>query len=324
METKVTNKIKIRNISPIKRNKEEIHTINQNTVTSNKSTNYATKTKTNLNSMNGTKYNTIAATSLHRTKYPKNINEYKHLMNNFQMNQADLDWTLYLRNYKPNKKFTKFNPGSFNPPTFYEDDFSKYQTRSQMNRTGDPFLLTDNTFKLSHLVKRTIDHGQLNFETTLRSFKIPKGVKVVKHTEEWKAIPNNPISKIEDNFLPPLTEQDQHNLNKIDKFVLRRYVPKYEKGECDNKEIRKKVMIPDKKTTLDKLGEHLSLDRYNQNYDIKNIQGIRHILGRHSNSMAHFEIGLRGGYEETSRTVSNKRRMEKINKKSIMSKLKKE
>ena len=108
METKVTNKIKIRNISPIKRNKEEIHTINQNTVTSNKSTNYATKTKTNLNSMNGTKYNTIAATSLHRTKYPKNINEYKHLMNNFQMNQADLDWTLYLRNYKPNKKFTKF------------------------------------------------------------------------------------------------------------------------------------------------------------------------------------------------------------------------
>ena len=106
--------------------------------------------------------------------------------------------------------------------------------------------------------------------------------------------------------------------------MLRRYVPKYEKGECDNKEIRKKVMIPDKKTTLDKLGEHLSLDRYNQNYDIKNIQGIRHILGRHSNSMAHFEIGLRGGYEETSRTVSNKRRMEKINKKSIMSKLKKE
>ena len=40
--------------------------------------------------------------------------------------------------------------------------------------------------------------------------------------------------------------------------------------------------------------------------------------------MAHFEISLRGGYEETSRTVSNKRRMEKINKKSIMSKLKKE
>ena len=51
METKVSNKIKIRNISPIKRNKEEIHTINQNTVTSNKSTNYATKTKTSKNSV---------------------------------------------------------------------------------------------------------------------------------------------------------------------------------------------------------------------------------------------------------------------------------
>ena len=127
METKISNKIKIRNISPIKRNKEEPNN-NLNTITSNKSTNYDTKAKTNLNSMNGTKNNTIGVTSLHRTQYPKNINEYKHLMNNFQMNQADLDWTLYLRTYKPNNKFlTKFNPGTFNQPTFYEDDFSKYR-----------------------------------------------------------------------------------------------------------------------------------------------------------------------------------------------------
>ena len=46
METKISNKIKIRNISPIKRNKEEPNN-NLNTITSNKSTNYDTKAKTN-------------------------------------------------------------------------------------------------------------------------------------------------------------------------------------------------------------------------------------------------------------------------------------
>ena len=55
------------------------------------------------------------------------------------------------------------------------------------------------------------------------------------------------------------------------------------------------------------------MNKYSQHYDVNNIQGIRHILAGHSNSMSQFEIGLREGYEQTSKTEGNKKRLDKIN-----------
>ena len=56
------------------------------------------------------------------------------------------------------------------------------------------------------------------------------------------------------------------------------------------------------------------MTKYSQKYPEKNIQGIRHILANHSNSMSNFELGLREGYDETTKIHNNKKRAELIAK----------
>lgn len=317
METKVPTSKKIREISPIKRNNDEVHNLNQHTtITSSKSTNFQTiKNKSPQSTSLPSKYNTITQTSQIKTKYPKNINEYKHLMSNFQLSQSDLDWTLYLRTYKPKKsRYVKINPSTINPPTFYEEDFSKYKTKSHLTTMPEPFLNTDNTFKLSHLVKRKLNYSQLNFESTLRDFRVPKGARITKHSQKWKNLAYNPVTTHEDKFLPPIIPNDKENLQRIDKYVLRGYLPTYDEVSCGDRTIRRKKLVPDMKSTLDYFGEHLSMTKYSQKYPEKNIQGIRHILANHSNSMSNFELGLREGYDETTKIHNNKKRAEIIAK----------
>lgn len=98
----------------------------------------------------------------------------------------------------------------------------------------------------------------------------------------------------------------------MDKYVLRKYIPTYDQSYCGTQQIKRKKMILDN-STLDYFGDHLSMNKYSQRYDVNNIQSIRHILSDHSNSMSQFEIGLREGYEQTTKTEGNKKRMNKIN-----------
>ena len=311
METKIPKGKKIREISPIKSSKDYLHSNNKETIDTNKSTNYQSTNRLSNHSLIKTTKNTNLITTNIKPKIPKNINEYKHLMNNFQLSQADLDWTLDLRTYMDSKTH-RMNQTNFNPPSFYETDLNKYKRRSRMG-VSDPFLVKENTFQLSHLVKHRIDCSQLDFESTLRSFKMPTGVKTVKHLATWKSIAYTPKTDRSEYFLPPVIQCDKENLKRMDKYVLRKYIPTYVQSYCGTQQIKRKKMILDNNSTLDYFGDHLSMNKYSQHYDVNNIQSIRHILSDHSNSMSQFEIGLREGYEQTTKTEGNKKRMNKIN-----------
>ncbi len=94
-----------------------------------------TKTTNDTSKSNGKHSINYNPSNTHSTKYikdvvyPKNINEYKHLLTNYMFTQGDLDWTLDLRN---EKKIDKINKEiSLSPPSFYDKDLENFKKKKK-------------------------------------------------------------------------------------------------------------------------------------------------------------------------------------------------
>ena len=257
-----------------------------------------TKTTNDTSKSNGKHSINYNPSNTHSTKYikdvvyPKNINEYKHLLTNYMFTQGDLDWTLDLRNEKKIDKITK--DITLSPPSFYDKDLENFKKKKKII-LNEPFLHFENPFQLNHLVHdncNTINSSQINFESTLRRNKPVKGAKIIKHSETWKNLAYSPISNLS-YFLPPVTSKSKEHIQKINKYIVREYEHVNEKTKYENDNIIRKTVRPNKKFALGWLGEHLEREKYNQKYKTKNVNSIRHILKYHGNALSNFEIGLR-------------------------------
>jgi hypothetical protein len=279
----------IRNLSPIKKNLEN---------TENSKANQTTAANSNTNTKTLTNQQKTQTKNIIKNNIPKNINEYKHLFNSF-FNLSNLDWTLDLRDFsKTKKKFIDIkNLTHINVPSFYETDYQKYFNKTHLKTTNsqEPFLHEKNPFELNHLVAnnpKTINSSQLNFETTLRKFKKPKGTTIFKAKNKWKDLEYKP-KDILNTFLPPITNKDKEHFEKISKFLIRPYEKTFEKIDYEGAKIIKKKMKVNKNVTEGWMGEHLEREKYNIKYATKNVQSFKHLLAYHGNSLSHFEVGLR-------------------------------
>jgi hypothetical protein len=288
---------KIRNLSPIKKNLENTETSKANQTTAANTHTLPNYLKTTKSSPNNTTSNPKIKNNI-----PKNINEYKHLFNSF-FNLSNLDWTLDLRDFsklseKNKKKIDIKNLTHINVPSFYDQDYQKFFNRTHLktqSNSQEPFLHEKNPFELNHLVSKnpkTINSSQLNFETTLRKFKKPKGATIYNNNKKWKNLEYKPKT-ILNNFLPPITNKDKENFEKINKFLIRPYEKIFEKIEYNGANIIKKKMKINKNVTEGWMGDHLEREKYNMKYATKNMQSIRHLLTYHGNSLSNFEVGLR-------------------------------
>lgn len=279
----------IRNLSPIKKNLEN---------TENSKANQTTAANSNTNTKTLTNQQKTQTKNIIKNNIPKNINEYKHLFNSF-FNLSNLDWTLDLRDFsKTKKKFINIkNLTHINVPSFYDTDYQKYFNKTHLKTTNsqEPFLHEKNPFELNHLVAnnpKTINSSQLNFETTLRKFKKPKGTTIFKAKNKWKDLEYKP-KDILNTFLPPITNKDKEHFEKISKFLIRPYEKTFEKIDYEGAKIIKKKMKINKNVTEGWMGEHLEREKYNIKYATKNVQSFKHLLAYHGNSLSHFEVGLR-------------------------------
>ena len=226
----------IRNLSPIKKNLEN---------TENSKANQTTAANSNTNTKTLTNQQKTQIKNIIKNNIPKNINEYKHLFNSF-FNLSNLDWTLDLRDFsKTKKKFIDIkNLTHINVPSFYDTDYQKYFNKTHLKTTNsqEPFLHEKNPFELNHLVAnnpKTINSSQLNFETTLRKFKKPKGTTIFKAKNKWKDLEYKP-KDILNTFLPPITNKDKEHFEKISKFLIRPYEKTFEKIDYEGAKIIKK------------------------------------------------------------------------------------
>ena len=235
---------------------------------------------------------------------PKNINEYFHLLENKSTNKMQLDWTLTLRTPIKIKKI-KHNQSC---PSFYDVDLLKYKKKLQ-KKSNEPFLLKKNPFELYKLVKNkinTISLQTLNYESTLRNGKLPKGFKPFFHKKDWENIENYPPSKVNDS-LPPLRSFSKEILKKIDKYCVKSYDNNnFMKTKFNNQNIIKRIIKT--KGINNWRGEHLETI-YKEKYNDKNCVNNLHILKKENLTLSKFEISLRSYNNKPFDTTTTKKKI---------------
>ena len=93
--------------------------------------------------------------------------------------------------------------------------------------------------------------------------------------------------------------------------LLKKYKVLVQKIKYGKDTIHKKIVKEDNVYIPLDSSEHLIMGKYNPKYDNKNVSEIRHLM-KHSNSTAKFEIGLREGFEMTTRNFNNKIRQKNV------------
>ena len=282
---------------------------------------------------------------------PRNINSYTHLIRGKGVGiYAEIDWALRLRDYTHKNKETKVldykdyyyrknqkleeikEPKeeidtiqltqNFAPPYFYEEDLKKYKNKKKKFEKSLIYKLNPNFNTIKHLIYRNKgDHSnksQYHFATTLRNIQTSKENKNKKF-EVLPVVDKNKINKFSiAKFLSPCTKQGIYNIQKIDKYLSKKYEYKYGQGRLDGEKIFKKILYEDNKYTISGIGETLGDVKYDNYFRDKNIFNNKKIIETETNPMCKFELGLRtyGNDEDiknrTHRTFRQKRKNKNI------------
>lgn len=182
------------------------------------------------NSPSGNRSPDKTTTGIH---LPKNINEYRYMVEKYQIRDTDIEWIFELRGYEKKKNFKSLKNVSINQPSFYNDDFEKYKKkveRELKEKSENPLRLKGNAADYEHLLLKRLNlpanPTQFGFDSTLRHFN---GFKSVHGPEAaWKTLNVSGKKELLNTYLPPLMKNSVRNVQSIGKFVSRPYEQVYE------------------------------------------------------------------------------------------------
>jgi hypothetical protein len=154
---------------------------------------------------------------------PKNVNEYRHILDNIESRESDVKWILQLRAYKAKKTFLSLKDSEGVKPQLYTNGLEDYRDkvlREIKERKENEMLLKGNSRDFEHLMTRRVGEQsnpcQLGFDSTLRkSYKNKTGFENIP----WRSIAFSPKKSLLSLYLPALSKNSIENLEKIKKFV---------------------------------------------------------------------------------------------------------
>ena len=248
---------------------------------------------------------------------PTNINSYQHLIRGTDFGIYDnLNWTLRLRDYshkgmdntrvidykdyyyRENRKTNEVKQEkiklteNFNPPSYYDEDLSKYKKRMQIKKSLISQLNPDFN-KIRHLLfgnnNGKVNYSQFNFETTLRDIK----PNISNENKKWAVLPVIKNDKYMTKFLAPVTQYGIQNLKNIEKFIHKNYEYNFKDDFVGDDKIKKKIIYNNSNYTVSGIGETLGDEKYNNHFGDNNMFANKRILSTESNPQCKFELGLR-------------------------------
>ena len=308
---------------------------NRHTVLNIKSTNYNGR-NTLFHKSKSPPNNIIKSKSLNNkvVTVPKDINQFKHLISQFTITPSDLEWAFQLRAYERSLSSSsslnsvdgvkKQNTTIPNPPSFYDEDFAKHRKKTKLRLlySNDAFYKGTNSFSLYHLIQKSkassLNPTLLNFGATLRDFTSNKKLLTKSNsTSNWINLAYRPVyNEMQSSYLPPLLAKSKEKYKKLDHYILKKYKIAIQKIKYRNETINRRTVVEDNTHLPIYSCAQLSMGKYTPTYENKNIGQIRHLL-KQSNSTAKFEIGLREGFELTTRNFNNKLRENNIKQSSL-------
>jgi len=167
------------------------------------------------------RYNEI---SPQRRSIPKNVNEYRHIMEDKKSQESDIEWILDLRENRNSSNYDSLKNSVGEYPDIYRKSFDSYKLRVEKEKNDNKnnlLHLKGNIKDFEHLIKRRIGIpttlATIGFETTLRKFHSDKNIN---QKAPWKTLSGLFINK---NYLPPTQHNSIVNLEKIKSYVSRPY-----------------------------------------------------------------------------------------------------
>ena len=228
----------------------------------------------------------------HEFNLPKNVNEYRHVIEQYSSQESDLEWILMLRRHQPIKAIQK--EINANPPNFYNKDYEKYRAKTETDNNIRKNKMKINLGTYKHIIKRPyLNSSMFNFETTLRTNS--------NLSRNWKLLNFSSKNNLFDTYLPPLLTQSKENLTKLGDFVSRPLIQIDTKVTVNGNEIRQRKFEPSTERTSRSPFEHFISNKYNDRYSIKNVNAIKHIMNsENSNINTLWEAKLRE-YQKSSK-----------------------
>ena len=231
----------------------------------------------------------------HKTiKFPKNVNEYKHIIDDLSSGVSNIEYVLQLRRSKDIQNISK--EITANSPSFYDTDSKKYKTRYTKKLDEKEFMKTNlGTFgyMLSDKAKYAINETQYKFETTLRTNLFNNTQRFSKNYSQktplrWDntIIPRS--RNLFNNILPPILDKSKEIFNKYGKQIGRPIITIYKDGYINGKKIKSRVFDYNKNIALRYPSEHYPSSKYQNEYGIQNINSIRHLLDYDNKTMTSF------------------------------------
>ena len=226
---------------------------------------------------------------------PKNVNQFRQLLNSPLLKETDIDWILRLRSYKKNTNRVQLTSVLY-PPNFYEIDLAKYKKKLKHDKTLHNKNLKCNYMNYSHIIKHRNDNlcnSQFIYETSLRNNIHQNSISSYNDKTPWKCLsisPNASHNKFFGTFLPPVLNSSKHNIRKLADMISH---PIKKQNETvvklsDGQNIKQRVYRYDNEQTLRSPSEHYPSSKYKDKYSIKNLNLLRNTLNSTNTNYSSF------------------------------------
>ena len=253
-------------------------------------------------------------------KFPKNANEFKHIMDDITCGVSDIEYMLQLRRNKNIQNISK--EIAVNSPSFYDADSQKYKTRNNKKIEEKELLKTNmGTFKyiLSDRTNYAVNDTQYKFEITLRSNtlfnprKISRNSNIInlRNKNYWDPTTIPKTKSLFDTILPPVLDRSKEIFSKYGNKIARPVIRVSKDGYINGTKIKSRVYDYNKNIALRYPSEHYPSSRYQNDYGIQNIGSIRHLLDSDNKTMTSFWSTYLRGMKKIKYTMEDTKKREK-------------
>lgn len=234
-------------------------------------------------------------------RFPKNANEFRHIIEDLKCCKADVEFMLELRR---NKKGKNFHGITGTEPSFYRDDLTKYKTKSiykpeekkmlKTNLGRYKYIISDRahyainfpTFKYevklrtdqNDNVSKSLDKIKLkeNNEENNEKNKNKKNLKI--NIKEWDSTTLPKSQSLFNTLLPPILTMSKDNFAKNEKRVGRPVIIKRKDGFINGVKVKSRIFDYNSTLALRYPSDHLPNWDYKNDYGVGNLGEISHLL----------------------------------------------
>jgi hypothetical protein len=234
-------------------------------------------------------------------RFPKNANEFRHIIDDLKCCRADVEFMLKLR---LNKNIKSLQGITGTEPSFYREDLTKYKTRSNYKPEEKKMLQTNigkYKYILSDRAHYAINFPTFKYEVKLRTEQnniVSKSLNKVKikdsnenneinnknkgnltiRSKDWDSTTIPKSKSLFNTLLPPILSMSKEIFAKNEKRVGRPVVIKKKDGYINGVKVKGRIFDYNPTLSLRYPSNHFPNWNYINDYGVANLGEISHLL----------------------------------------------